>query len=104
MPKPRASRLESATARRKLTVQKKPFWLIVSPNIGLGYRRNEGAGTCGLEAKTIHRLLEVDPKGGGFKRAAAKPAGLTAVRHGKLSHGRGGLSAGSASAAKARWS
>jgi ATP-dependent exoDNAse (exonuclease V) alpha subunit len=22
----------------------------------------------GFEAKTIHRLLEVDPKGGGFKR------------------------------------
>ena len=45
MPKPRASRLESATARRKLAAQKKPYWLIVSPNIGLGYRRNEGAGT-----------------------------------------------------------
>ena len=24
----------------------------------------------GVEAKTIHRLLEVDPKGGGFKRNA----------------------------------
>src|SRR6202162_3185834 len=27
----------------------------------------------GLEAKTIHRLLEVDPKGGGFKRNADNP-------------------------------
>ena len=27
----------------------------------------------GLEAKTIHRLLEVDPKGGGFKRGDDKP-------------------------------
>jgi exodeoxyribonuclease V alpha subunit len=27
----------------------------------------------GLEAKTIHRLLEVDPKTGGFKRNADNP-------------------------------
>ena len=27
----------------------------------------------GFEAKTIHRLLEVDPKGGGFKRDADNP-------------------------------
>ena len=27
----------------------------------------------GFEAKTIHRLLEVDPKGGGFKRSADNP-------------------------------
>ena len=27
----------------------------------------------GFEAKTIHRLLEVDPKGGGFKRGAEHP-------------------------------
>jgi exodeoxyribonuclease V alpha subunit len=27
----------------------------------------------GLEAKTIHRLLEVDPKGGGFRRDEANP-------------------------------
>src|SRR5207342_43503 len=27
----------------------------------------------GLEAKTIHRLLEVDPMGGGFKRNADNP-------------------------------
>jgi hypothetical protein len=26
----------------------------------------------GFEAKTIHRLLEVDPKGGGFKRGDAR--------------------------------
>ncbi len=29
--------------------------------------------TTGFEAKTIHRLLEVDPKGGGFKRADDSP-------------------------------
>ncbi len=27
----------------------------------------------GFEAKTIHRLLEVDPKGGGFKRGDDNP-------------------------------
>ena len=27
----------------------------------------------GFEAKTIHRLLEVDPKGGGFKRNTENP-------------------------------
>ena len=27
----------------------------------------------GVEAKTIHRLLEVDPKSGGFKRHADNP-------------------------------
>jgi integrase len=45
MPKPRASRLESATARRKLAVAKRPYWVMVSPGIALGYRRNEGPGT-----------------------------------------------------------
>jgi exodeoxyribonuclease V alpha subunit len=29
--------------------------------------------TTGFEAKTIHRLLEVDPKGGGFKRGEDNP-------------------------------
>ena len=28
---------------------------------------------AGLEAKTIHRLLEVDPKGGGFRRGPENP-------------------------------
>src|SRR5262245_12773221 len=45
MPKPRASRLETPTARRKLAVRKKPYWMTISPGIALGYRRNEGAGT-----------------------------------------------------------
>ena len=45
MPKPRKSSLESSTARRKLPVAKRPYWLRVSPGIALGYRRNEGAGT-----------------------------------------------------------
>src|SRR5215472_872990 len=45
MPKPRAAKLETPTARRKLAVAKKPYWKTISPGIALGYRRNEGAGT-----------------------------------------------------------
>jgi len=45
MPKPRNARLESATARRRLSVRKKPYWTTISPGIHLGYRRNAGAGT-----------------------------------------------------------
>ena len=45
MPKPRNAKLESATARRKLAVRKKPFYVRLSPGIALGYRRNAGAGT-----------------------------------------------------------
>jgi hypothetical protein len=45
MPKPRASRLETPTARRKLAVRKKPYWTMISPGIHLGYRRNQTAGT-----------------------------------------------------------
>src|SRR5262249_24685835 len=47
MPKPRAARLETAPARRKLPVREsgKPYYVTVSPTIQLGYRRNEGPGT-----------------------------------------------------------
>jgi integrase len=48
--KPRAARLETASARRKLPVRKKPFWRTVSPNVALGYRRNEGAGTWSVRS------------------------------------------------------
>jgi len=50
MPKPRAAKLETATARRRLAVRKKPYWITVSPNIRLGYRRNEGAGTWNVNS------------------------------------------------------
>ena len=45
MPKPRASRLETPTARRQLAVRKKPYYVRLSPGIHLGYRRNVAAGT-----------------------------------------------------------
>ena len=34
MPKPRAAKLETATARRRLEVRKKPYWTTISPGIG----------------------------------------------------------------------
>src|SRR5262249_59285770 len=43
MPKLRAAKLETPTARRRLEVRKKPYWTTISPGIHLGYRRNAGA-------------------------------------------------------------
>ncbi len=44
--RPRASRLETRTARLKLPVRPKPFdFTTISPGIALGYRRNHAAGT-----------------------------------------------------------
>jgi len=44
MPRPRAAKLETPTARRKLPVRNKPYSIPISPGIHLGYRRNKGAG------------------------------------------------------------
>jgi len=44
--------------------------LLCAPTGRAAKRLNE---TTGHEAKTIHRLLEVDPKGGGFKRDVENP-------------------------------
>jgi len=54
LPKPRAARVESATGRRRLGVRKKPYWLTISPGIGLGYRRNQGAGTWSVRVTDGH--------------------------------------------------
>jgi integrase len=45
MPKPRAGKLETATARRRLEVRRKPYYATISPAIQLGYRRNIGGGS-----------------------------------------------------------
>src|SRR5215831_1384191 len=45
VPKPRTAKLESATARRRLPIRRKPFSVTVSPNVRLAYRRNQGPGT-----------------------------------------------------------
>jgi hypothetical protein len=54
MPKPRTPKLETATARRRLSVRKKPYWTTISPGIGLGYRRNAGPGTWSVRSTDGH--------------------------------------------------
>jgi exodeoxyribonuclease V alpha subunit len=44
--------------------------LLCAPTGRAAKRMNEATG---MEAKTIHHLLEVDPKGGGFRRDDASP-------------------------------
>ena len=44
--------------------------LLCAPTGRAAKRMTEATG---FEAKTIHRLLEVDPKGGGFKRGVDNP-------------------------------
>src|SRR5207245_1569385 len=50
----RSSKLESATARRKLANRKKPYFATIAPGIALGYRRNQGAGTWSVRATDGH--------------------------------------------------
>jgi integrase len=54
MPKPRAAKLETPTARRRLAVRKKPYWTKLSPGIALGYRRNAGPGTWSVRSTDGH--------------------------------------------------
>ena len=58
--------------------------LLCAPTGRAAKRMTEATG---FEAKTIHRLLEVDPKGGGFKRggqsARLRPAGGRRGLHGR---------------------
>ena len=43
--RPRASQLETRTARLKLPVRQKPYaFTTIAPGIALGYRRNAGGG------------------------------------------------------------
>jgi integrase len=77
MPKPRAAKLETATARRKLAVRKKPYWTTISPGIHLGYRRNQSAGTWSVRvadggAEWIKRVAVADDL-----EPASPPAVLT---------------------------
>ena len=41
----RSSVLESRASRLRLPVAKKPVFVAIAPKVGLGYRRNQGAGT-----------------------------------------------------------
>ena len=65
MPKPRAAKLETPTARRRLAVRKKPYWTMISPGILLGDRRNQGSGTWSVRvadsgAEWIKRIAVAD--------------------------------------------
>ena len=44
-PRPRSPTLETRTARLKLKVRRKPYFVPVAPGISLGYRRNLGPGS-----------------------------------------------------------
>lgn len=50
----RAAKLENRTSRLKLEVRRKPYFVTVSPNIAIGYRRNAGAGTWSVRASDGH--------------------------------------------------
>jgi integrase len=54
MPKPRNAKLETATARLKLPVRKKPYWHKISLAVHLGYRRNESVGTWSVRSSDGH--------------------------------------------------
>jgi integrase len=55
MPKVRSPRLESASARLKLPVRKRPVWVKISIGVHLGYRRNQtGGGSWTVRASDGH--------------------------------------------------
>src|SRR6202140_3487447 len=54
----------------RILAAKRVRLLLCAPTGRAAKRLNE---TTGYEARTIHRLLEVDPKGGGFKRGEDNP-------------------------------
>ena len=57
----RAGRLETRTARLKLPIAKKPIYRKIGPGMGLGYRRNQTAGTWVVRV--------ADGKGGNWTRS-----------------------------------
>jgi integrase len=57
----RAAKLETRSARLKLQVAKKPVFVKIGPRIGLGYRRNQTAGTWVVRV--------ADGKGGNWTKA-----------------------------------
>jgi hypothetical protein len=59
----RSAKLETRTARLKLPVRKKPYFVAVAPGVGLGYRRNKTAGSWVVRA--------ADGRGGNWTQAFA---------------------------------
>jgi len=56
-------KLETRTARLKLPILKKPYFVKIAPGVGLGYRRNRTAGTWVARA--------ADGRGGNWTQAIA---------------------------------
>jgi hypothetical protein len=52
--RPRSSQIETRTARLKLPVRRKPFYVACAPGVGVGYRRNKGAGTWSAKVADGH--------------------------------------------------
>jgi integrase len=50
----RSPKLETRTNRLKLAMRRKPYFVVVSPGISLGYRRNRGPGTWVLRCADGH--------------------------------------------------
>jgi integrase len=50
----RSAALESRNARLKLKPRKKPYFVVIAPGVGLGYRRNAGTGTWSVRASDGH--------------------------------------------------
>jgi exodeoxyribonuclease V alpha subunit len=63
-------RLRPSKAILRILAAKGTNLLLCAPTGRAAKRMTEATG---FEAKTIHRLLEVDPKGGGFKRGDDNP-------------------------------
>ena len=57
----RSAKLETRSTRLKLPVAKKPVFVKIGPSIGLGYRRNQTAGTWVVRV--------ADGKGGNWTKA-----------------------------------
>src|SRR5215469_3431780 len=54
----RAALLETRTSRLKLGIAKKPVFVKIGPGIGLGYRRNQTAGTWVLRVANGNMVLD----------------------------------------------
>jgi len=50
----RAPKLENRTSRLKLAARRKPYFVLLSPGISLGYRRNVGAGSWSVKSSDGH--------------------------------------------------
>ena len=79
----RSTKLETRSARLRLPVAKKPVFVKIGPSVGLGYRRNQTAGTW------VARVA--DGKGGNWTKAigTADDSTTRTERHSRFLAGTG---------------